>query len=216
MLNYSWAYEFFTTQVGNYMALKDRLILVDSDGVLLDWEFAFEIWMREHGFNMLPDGKLKYSVSERYGISEEQTNKLIKLFNESAAMGFLPPLRDAMFYVKRLHEEHGFQFHCITSMSDNENAIFLREMNLKKLFGETAFKKITCLATCAPKDKELEKYKDSGCWWVEDTPKNVEAGLSAGLRPILVEHGYNMHYNNSGVQIVKNWRQIYELVTSSC
>jgi len=198
------------------MALRDKLILTDIDGVCLDWEFAFEIWMQEHGFHMLPDGKLKYSISERYDISEEQTNKLIKLFNESAAMGFLPPLRDAMFYVKRLHEEHGFQFHCITSMSDNENAKKLREMNLKKLFGETAFKKVTCLATCAPKDKELEKYRDSGCWWIEDTPRNAEVGQQMGLRALLIEHGHNMHHPiANGIQVVKNWRQIYEIITAS-
>lgn len=197
------------------MTLKDKLILTDVDGCLLDWEYAFTIWMAEHGFSMLPDGKLKYSIAERYNISEEQTNKLIKLFNESAAMGFLPPMRDAMYYVKRLHEEHGYQFHCITSMSNNENAIKLREMNLKKLFGETAFKKITCLATCAPKDAELEKYRDSDCWWIEDTPKNALAGLSVGLKPILIEHGHNMHVQEPGILLVKSWRQIYETVTSS-
>ena len=27
---------------------KDRIILTDVDGVLLDWEFAFHTWMEEH------------------------------------------------------------------------------------------------------------------------------------------------------------------------
>ena len=81
----------------------DKLILVDADGVLLDWEYAFNIWMQEHGFEEVPGSKLSYEMDERYGIPKEQVRKLIRLFNESAAIGFLPALRDAMYYVKRLH-----------------------------------------------------------------------------------------------------------------
>ena len=29
----------------------DRLILTDCDGVCLDWEWAFNVWMQEHGFD---------------------------------------------------------------------------------------------------------------------------------------------------------------------
>ena len=81
------------------------------------------------------------------GIDLDQGKKLIKIFNESAHMGFLPPLRDAMYYVKRLHEEYGYVFHCITSLSKDENAQELRRMNLKKLFGNTAFEKFIFLDT---------------------------------------------------------------------
>lgn len=27
-----------------------KVILTDADGVLLDWEYAFDIWMQQHGF----------------------------------------------------------------------------------------------------------------------------------------------------------------------
>ena len=71
--------------------------------------------------------------------SQEEIKKLVKFFNESAAIGFLPALRDSAYYVKRLHEEHGYTFHCITSLSKDRNAQRLRKMNVRKLFGETAF-----------------------------------------------------------------------------
>ncbi len=74
-----------------------KIILTDADGVLLDWEFAFGVWM----------------------------------------------------------EQHGFVFHCITSMSSDENAQELRKMNLRKLFGETAFTKFIILDTGADKDDVL-------------------------------------------------------------
>ena len=191
----------------------DRLILVDADGVLLDWEYAFNIWMQEHGFEEVPGSKLSYEMDERYGIPKEQVRKLIRLFNESAAIGFLPALRDAMYYVKRLHEEHGYRFHCITSLSTDPNAVKLREQNLSKLFGKTAFERVVCLPTGADKNEALEEYRDTGCYWIEDKPVNAEAGLAAGLRPLVIEHGHNLHYYHEHITLVKNWRDVYGIVT---
>ena len=195
-----------------YKNLK-KLILTDADGVLLDWEWAFNVWMQEHGFEEVPGSKLNYDMSMRYGIPKEQVRKLIRLFNESAAIGFLPALRDAMYYVKRLHEEHGFRFHCITSLSLDPNAQKLREMNLNKLFGTTAFERIVCLDTGADKDEVLQEYEGTGCYWLEDKWENAEAGYRAGLRSLLVEHGHNMHHYHEGITTVKNWKEIYQLIT---
>ena len=193
----------------------NQLILVDSDGVLLNWEYAFAIWMETHGFTKVPGSEFEYDIGQRYNIDKEQGRKLIKMFNESAAIGFLPPLRDAMYYVKRLHEEHGYVFHCITSLSTDVNAGRLREMNLRKLFGETAFEHVVCLETGADKNAALEPYRDSGCWWFEDKPENAKVGLDLGLRSVLIEHGHNMSYVNSNIPVVKNWKEIYNLITNA-
>lgn len=195
------------------MSVANRIILTDCDGVLLDWEWAFNVWVREHGFEEVPGAKLHYDMGMRYGVSKDQVRKLIKLFNESAAIGFLPALRDAMYYVKRLHEEHGYRFHCITSLSRDENAQKLREMNLHKLFGSTAFERIVCLDTGADKDEALQEYEGTGCWWIEDRAENAQAGYRAGLRCLLLEHGHNMHHYHEHVQLVKNWREIYQIIT---
>jgi FMN phosphatase YigB (HAD superfamily) len=193
--------------------LKDKIILVDADGVLLDWEWAFNVWMQEQGFERVKGYQFVYEMGERYGISKEQVKKLIKIFNNSAHIGFLPALRDAMFYVKRLHEEHGYVFHCITSLSEDNNAGKLRKMNLRKLFGKTAFEKFIILGTGDDKDEALAPYADTGCWWVEDKPENALAGVNAGLNSILMEHGHNMSFKHDGVTVVKNWKEIFNLVT---
>ena len=193
--------------------MKESIILVDADGVLLNWEYAFEVWMSQHGFEQLPGGELNYDMSVRYGISRAQIVKLIKMFNESSAIGFLPPLRDAMHYVEKLHKEHGYTFHCITSVSLDPNTIKLREMNLHKLFGETAFPKIICLDTGAPKDSVLYQYRDTGCYWCEDKVENAELGASLGLNSLLMEHGHNLHHYHDHVRTVKNWKEIYEIIT---
>jgi FMN phosphatase YigB (HAD superfamily) len=189
-------------------------ILVDADGVLLNWEYAFAIWMEQHGFNKVPGSEFEYEINQRYNIEYSQGRKLIKMFNESAAIGFLPPLRDAMYYVKRLHEEHGYVFHCITSLSSDVNAQKLREMNLSKLFGMTAFERVVCLETGADKDQALEPYRDSGCWWIEDKPENADVGDRMGLRSVLIEHGHNMHHK-CAYPVVKNWKELYGIIVGN-
>lgn len=194
--------------------MKKKIILTDCDGVVLDWEYAFDVYLQTHGFNKVPGGNLKYDIGKRYGIDREQGKKLIKIFNESAHIGFLPPLRDAMHYIKRLHEEHGYVFHAITSLSKDPNAQALRTMNLKKLFGETTFEKFIYLDTGADKDEALEPYRDTGYYWVEDKIVNCETGFQLGLKSILMEHGHSLGYNHSHIPVVKNWKQIYEIITN--
>lgn len=191
-----------------------NVILVDADGVLLNWEYSFDVWMSQHGFEKAKNRALTYNIGKRYGIGDEQGKKLIKIFNESAAIGFLPPLRDAMHYVKRLHEEHGYVFHCITSLSSDSNAQKLREMNLRKLFGHTTFESIVCLETGADKDDALKKYRGSKLWWIEDKYDNALAGKELGLRSVLMEHGHNIEFEHPEIPRVKDWKEIYSLIVA--
>lgn len=190
-----------------------KIILTDADGVILDWEYAFDVWMQQHGFQKQDGGQFVYNIGKRYGIDMDQGKKLIKIFNESAAIGFLPPLRDAMYYIKRLHEEHGYVFHCITSLSKDENAQELRTMNLRKLFGNTAFTKFIYLDTGADKDEVLEQYRGKNYYWVEDKITNALAGHKVGLKSLLMEHGHNMDFEHAEIPRVTSWKEIYERIT---
>lgn len=183
----------------------NKLILTDCDGVLLNWEFSFNRWMEENGYPLLIEGE--YKVSKSFGITREEGKVLIKQFNESAAIGFLPPLRDAIHYVKKLHEEKGYIFRVITSLSLNPYAQRLREYNLKTLFG-SAIDQVICLDTGADKDTALAPYKGSGLFWVEDKPENAELGVKLGLNSILMGHAHNI--DNTNIPIAKNWKDIYE------
>ena len=195
--------------------MNNKLILTDCDGVLLDWEYAFNVWMNDRGYELT--GPNLYLIANRYGIPSNVAKDCVKLFNESAAIGFLPPLRDAMYYVKKIHEEYGYIFKVITSLSTNSYAGALRRRNLKKLFG-TAIDDVICLDTGASKGEALSPYKDSGVLWIEDNCQNAEAGAELGLNSVIVEHGHNMTYgtktqtHTKDIPLVKNWREIYEMV----
>ena len=196
------------------MNYHDKLILTDADGVLLSWEWAFSVWMQERGYTLTADNKKSYYLHHHYNeLEEKDAKRIVKQFNESAAIGFLPALRDSAHYVKRLHEEHGYQFRVITSLSLDKNAGKLREMNLRKLFGH-AIESVICLDTGADKDEALAPYKDSGMYWIEDKPANADVGQQLGLKSILIEHGHNMHHLCT-YPVVKNWREIYDIITGN-
>lgn len=192
----------------------NKLMLVDVDGVLLDWEYSFDRFMKDRGHSKVPGGESKYDIGKRYGISTEKGRELIETFNESAHIGFLPPYKDSVYYVKKLHEECGIVFHAITSLSVDHDAYRLRKMNLEKLFGETVFQELTCLDTGADKDDALAPYKDSGLYFVEDKILNAETGASLGLSSILMQHSHNTDYNGN-VPVVKNWHDIYNIVVGN-
>jgi FMN phosphatase YigB (HAD superfamily) len=192
-----------------------RIILCDVDGCLLDWEYAFNIWMTERGWRQRPNAKDYYKISDQFeDLTNPEAKKFTRLFNESAAIGFLPPLRDSVYWVRRLNEEHGYRFVCITSLSRDQNAQKLRRMNLEKYYGDI-FDDVICLDTGSDKHEALEAYRGSGLWWIEDKYENFKLGLDLGLRGVLVEHGHNRHEDIGTGYRARNWKEIFEILASS-
>ena len=146
---------------------KLKTILTDCDGVILDWEEGFSVWMEHHGHEKVEGYQYLYNIGQRYGMPSDAGNKLVKQFNESAAIGFLPPLRDAQFFVKKLHEQHQYKFVCITSLSLDPYAEKLRRRNLQKLMGD-AFLDVLCFQ----KDQSFPRQLNS--FLVLELPHSIE------------------------------------------
>lgn len=188
------------------MFIRDKLILTDCDGVMLDWSYSFDQWMKRHGYRI--QNYNEYDIGKKYDVGFAEKKRLTRMFNESASIRKIPPLRDAIKYIRKLHEEHGYIFHVITSLSDDEYAQHLRTKNLCETFGHTVFEKYVYLDCGADKDEALAKYKDSGCFWIEDKPENALAGQKVGLECLLMAHGHNTDCFD--VPRVQNWKEIYE------
>ena len=206
---------------GNYLDMRNNIILTDCDGVLCDWEYSFTQWMHKQGIRT--KNANEYDVAIKFDIEFYQAKALVKQFNESANIAFLPPLRDAVHYMKKLNTMHGYKFHCITSLSDNKYAQRLRYQNLDFLFGREIWDEVICLPCGADKDKVLEKYKDSGCYWIEDKVENAVVGDRLGLHSVLVEHPHNSNsvasdpyaYDDDSAHIPRfdKWKHIYNYIT---
>ena len=191
--------------------MQEKIILTDIDGVMLDWEFAFNSWMEVHGHSL--DDKDVYSIATAYNLADSKARALIRTFNESAAIGFLPPLRDAQYYVKKLHEKHQYRFVAITSLSIDPYAKKLREQNLSKIFGPNTFKEVICLDCGADKSDVLglKAVKYPGAVWVEDKPSNADIGSKLGLDSFLMLHGHSLKYKGKA-RVVKNWEELYKKI----
>lgn len=190
--------------------MKDNIILTDCDGVLLDWEpFFFHFAKEKYGHEVVDEKQ--YNVGKALGLTPREGRVLVDEFNNSETMAHLSPLRDAVKYVRKLFTEHGYQFHVITSQTDNPYAQAFRIHNLEKLFGKEVFHGFTILDQGQDKDKELAKWKDTGCYWVEDKPANIDAGYEAGLSPLLMAHIHNSDVHKD--IRVQNWKEIYNKIT---
>lgn len=192
--------------------MKEKVILTDCDGVLLDWSYSFAQWMGRHGYVADDRFARDYAFANRYGISRDESKRLVRMFNESATIRKLPPLRDAVKYVRKLHEEHGYVFHVITSMTNDQYAQHLRTKNLIEVFGPSVFENYVYLDCGADKDEALAKYYDTGCWWIEDKVANANVGLEAGLRPLLMSHEHNLDFRDLDVPRVESWKEIYHRI----
>jgi len=195
--------------------MDKKLIFTDVDGVLLNWEYAFNEWMEFQGHTPVDDHKDHYNIAKQYSLpSKNIGHNLIRQFNASAAIGFLPPLRDAQQYVEKLTAD-GYRFVVLTSLSTDKYAKELRTRNLTKLFGD-CFEEIICLATGADKDNALVKLanKYGTGYWIEDKPSNADAGTKAGFNTILIEHRHNLGYEGDAI-IAPLWADVYNIITNN-
>ena len=186
-----------------------KIILTDCDGVLLDWDLAFEQWMLNQGYPK--HVKDTYDTGIAYQIERSDQRRLVKTFNESAWVGFMEPFRDAVNGVQRL-ANNGYKFHCITSMTVEPKATELRKYNLERVFGKDIFTEYVFLNIGKDKDEALAPYEGTEYYWLEDKPKNAECGLQFGLKPILIEHEHNKNYKNENIMLLKNWEEIVDRI----
>ena len=167
--------------------------------------------MKSLGYDTQKEGV--YDMADVFAMKKVEVKKLIREFNNSSWMANLPVLRDARSGVAKLVEA-GYEFHCVTSLSLDENTKMLRQQNLDNVFGKGVFTKLVCLDTGADKDEGLEPYKDSGLWWIEDKTVNAECGLKYGLKPILISHKHNDDCANENIHKADNWIDIVSIITS--
>ena len=194
-----------------------KKILSDCDGVLLDWNYSFEKWMKFH-FDLEVLNRSVYDINKRFNLDEfdkpmlEKDSKfyLPRIFCNSSRQASLKPMGDAVLYVKKLYEEFGITIDVITSLSLDPETQKLREYNLRKVFGRS-IDRVICLDTGADKDEALEEWRDSDLIWVEDKMENADLGVEMGLDSILIEQEYNTQYNGLAKR-ARSWKDIYDYV----
>lgn len=198
--------------INNHPYDNNRVILCDVDGVLLNWVASFREYAGHSGYQLVDERH--YDINEAYDVNVGVAVDLTSHHNESLRMACLSPMKDAVKYVRRLHEWHGYVLHCITALDPDPLVIRARETNLRNLFGN-AVESVVLTGTYGDKRQALEQYRSSGCLWIEDKPENAELGVELGLDTLLVDQPYNRHFNNKEVRRVNNWSEIYDIVVGA-
>lgn len=189
--------------------MYDNVIVTDFDGVCAYWEHGFHMWMVDKGYKEQNRGL--YEIEDKYGISVEKAVMLVNSFNESAALKRLPPIKDSIKYIRKLHEEHGFVFHCISAIPNTQDMYDARMENIHNLFGKTAFERLTLCGSSRNKKELLKEYDDTGCFWIEDVGENLDYGIEYGMRGLLMDRPYNKDYVTDAPRSyrVNDWKEIY-------
>ena len=185
-----------------------KKIITDCDGVLLDWAFAFDVWMREQGYFRLPNTDHFFNQSQRYGIDEQEALTKVHEFNQTGALGYIPAFKDSVEYVTRLARE-GWRFDVVTMIGKDKYAHRLRKINLQHLFGDV-FDEIYCAGDFRKPKKEIlqSKYSGTNHMWIEDRIDYAKDGQEVGLKTYLMDWPYNRE-GWVGPR-VKNWKEIYD------
>jgi len=192
---------------------REKIILTDADGVLVDWNTAFDKFMARRGHPRVPETDTEYNISLRHNVTTHQAMDYVKEFNESSDIAHLSPFADSVQHV-RLLSELGFRFIVVTSISSHPDAKIHRTNNLTDLFGDV-FDDVHCIEQGASKASILMKWADTGYFWIEDHMRQAEAGYEAGLRTVLINHPYNFHYKTDLFPTVSYdtpWNEIYNMV----
>lgn len=192
--------------------MMNKLILVDVDGVLLNWEDAFSNWMETMGHPRPPAGKQRcYSLAKYWNLPDWVMDHLVKEFNCSSYTAFIKPWGESGHYVKRLADK-GYRFATCTSFGGNTASRALRVFNLEHTFGDV-FDEHNIIELGGNKTEILKKWEGSECWWIEDNINNAMKGLELGLRPILISHPYNEDYQGDELLVATGWKDVFTIIT---
>lgn len=176
----------------------NKKIIVDCDGVLLNW---YDPFLEYHGF-----------TSEEFKQLEQDDPRasigLVGSFNKSARIGFLEPMNDQCEWGMKYLSLMGYEIHCLTAFGGNEWSQKLREENIRRFF--PMVRTVTFLDLESSKKEKLEAYKcEPGTPYIEDHIRHAYTGDDLGFKSFLINRFYNQKdERDSNIIRVDDWPEI--------
>jgi hypothetical protein len=187
-------------------------LLLDVDGVLLNWLAGFEEFLLTHaphlhkdfsGLEEAPDLELLL------GLTTSQMDEWVARFHMHEDFVRLQALPGAPQAIRILAPWCNMS--CITASGSNLISKHARHTNLKNIFGDV-FEQIICVDRSMDKPEHLGRFEPG--YWVEDQPKNTLMGVSAGHESFLMDALYNRRFNHAQVRRVVNMLEVAEIILS--
>ena len=158
-------------------------LIVDVDGVLLNWWASFNQWIIDNNFAttkvLLPNADYAFegAIKENF---RSQRDDLIRVFNQTYHVSKLKPIPGAIQALKRFREQ-GWTIKAVTSFSSDFESQKLREKNLLDAFGPI-FQEIYCVPLYESKMAFLGMQPLDSVY-VEDLPSHLNTALDVGYDP---------------------------------
>lgn len=187
-------------------------VLVDVDGVILNWDVGVDHYIKVHGEpHQQPTcfDEHAYDLSDRYGYGLEEANQIVWDFHTHESFAEIPALPGVADAITKLGEDYALV--AITACGDDPLIVKYREQNLHTLF-PNMFKEIICTNTGLAKRTHLAKFPPS--YWIEDHARNAHLGREFGHVCMLVDAPHNHHAQLDQVRRVKNFPEAVEIILS--
>lgn len=185
-------------------------ILVDVDGVLVDWFSRFPYFLERKGMPrekaiMMYAHSHWQTIEDLTGLPTAEAAELVDEYSRSKFMKYLTPYKDALIAVN--HLKHIYDFVAVTAISNSPETIQHRTENLEFWF-PGAFSKLHCVGLDGNKLEILAKYKPTV--WIDDSPGYVKEGLLAGHQCIRLVRDSRM--NQIPSFIAHDWAEVSNLI----
>lgn len=168
-------------------------ILLDCDGVLLNWEYEFGVWAQNELGRGLATHANHWDLTKWLGETKEVADDMIRRFNHSSKFGQLKPMPGAV-KVLQAYYMAGHELHVISSCSKNPDVVHLRKENLQREFGGI-FASVTCLDLGETKAHTLAQH-EPGSIWIEDNYNGAAVGHALGHVAMMLRWPHNMQWDD--------------------
>jgi len=187
-------------------------LLLDVDGVLLNWLAGFEQFLLTHAPHLhkdFSDMEEAHDLERLLGLTTQQMDEWVERFHLHADFSLLKPLPGATQAIRILAPWCNIS--CITASGSNPISKKARLMNLKNIFGDV-FDQVICVDRSLDKPEYLMSFEPG--YWVEDQPRNTLMGVTAGHESFLMDALYNRKFHHAQVRRVVNMLEVAEIILS--
>lgn len=172
--------------------MKITHLLLDVDGVLLDWSGGFLRYMEVRGHPPRSVTHRRWDMRCCFPtLDGQQIWNFINMFHHSEAYGELEPLPGAVSAARFLRMKlPNTKFVAITACGLDPRTIHLRTQALQQF----PIDEVHFVSPRQGKGEILAKFPADTSIMVEDKPENIDDVLDLGMRAIMIDHEYNQHY----------------------
>ncbi len=164
-------------------------ILLDCDGVLLDWEHSFKTYASQRLGRPITGEPQQFELSHWLGTTPDEAMDLIHEFNQSEHFGKLNAIPGTKGVLDGWFNS-GHDLSVITSCSSDHLITLSRWENLRIHFGEIFFK-LVCLDLGQSKSQALSEFDPNYSIWIEDNYKNALCGHRLGIPSFCLRRSHN-------------------------